>query len=184
MNYFFDTEFIEDGRTIDLLSIGIVSEDGREFYAEVDQRDVDYEHAGPWVKENVIKHLWNRQNDKSEFNGWSRDGGTGGVLRRTEIANEIIRFVGQNPVFWSYYADYDWVVLCQLYGRMIDLPKTWPMYCRDLKQLIDMYRINPPEQTGQEHHALFDARWVKQSFIYCAIAIEDFEPGPPLVPRL
>lgn len=32
--YFYDTEFIEDGKTIDLISIGVVCEDGREFYAE------------------------------------------------------------------------------------------------------------------------------------------------------
>ena len=31
--YFYDCEFIEDGRTIDLVSIGVVDEDGREFYA-------------------------------------------------------------------------------------------------------------------------------------------------------
>ena len=33
MRYFYDTEFIEDGSTIELVSIGIVAEDGREFYA-------------------------------------------------------------------------------------------------------------------------------------------------------
>lgn len=33
MRYFFDTEFYEDGKTIDLVSIGIVAEDGRELYA-------------------------------------------------------------------------------------------------------------------------------------------------------
>ena len=31
--YFYDCEFIEDGRTIELISIGVVAEDGREFYA-------------------------------------------------------------------------------------------------------------------------------------------------------
>ena len=39
--YFYDTEFIEDGTTIDLVSIGIVDEAGREFYAvstEFDER--------------------------------------------------------------------------------------------------------------------------------------------------
>jgi hypothetical protein len=30
MRYWLDTEFIEDGKTIDLISIGIVAEDGRE----------------------------------------------------------------------------------------------------------------------------------------------------------
>ena len=31
--YFYDTEFIEDGRIIDLVSIGVVDEHGREYYA-------------------------------------------------------------------------------------------------------------------------------------------------------
>ena len=31
--YFYDCEFIEDGRVIDLVSIGVVDEYGREFYA-------------------------------------------------------------------------------------------------------------------------------------------------------
>jgi len=31
--YFYDCEFIEDGRLIDLVSIGVVDEQGREFYA-------------------------------------------------------------------------------------------------------------------------------------------------------
>lgn len=33
MRYFYDTEFIEDGHTIDLISIGVVAEDGRSYYA-------------------------------------------------------------------------------------------------------------------------------------------------------
>ena len=39
MKFFLDTEFIEDGRTIDLLSIAIVCEDGREYYAEPAEAD-------------------------------------------------------------------------------------------------------------------------------------------------
>lgn len=97
MRYFLDTEFIEDGRTIDLLSIGIVCEDGREFYAEVDQRDVDHEKADEWVRTNVISHLWHKQANKSEFNKWTRDGGSGGLLRRSEIAREISMFC--SPVY-------------------------------------------------------------------------------------
>ncbi len=33
MRYFYDTEFIDDGRTIELISIGVTAEDGREYYA-------------------------------------------------------------------------------------------------------------------------------------------------------
>ena len=31
--YFYDCEFVEDGRVVDLVSIGVVDESGREFYA-------------------------------------------------------------------------------------------------------------------------------------------------------
>ncbi|MGH2666066.1 hypothetical protein [Flavobacterium sp.] len=41
------------------------------------------------------------------------------------------------PEFYAYYADYDWVVFCWLFGKMIDLPAGFPMYCRDLKQVLD-----------------------------------------------
>ena len=139
MKYFFDTEFIEDGKTIDLISIGIVSEDGRSYYAESFECDLD--KANDWVKENVLPHL------------------PGPQKSRATIASEIIAFVRIDPEFWGYYADYDWVVLCQLYGRMIDLPNGWPMYCRDLKQLLDDNGNPKMPKPIQEHNALSDAQW-------------------------
>lgn len=167
MKYFYDTEFIEDGRTIDLISIGIVAEDGREFYAE--SLDVDLGKANDWVRENVVSHLWSRQPDKKSANMWSRDGGKGGLLHRQEIRSELLSFCDierfGKPEFWGYYSAYDHVVLCQLFGRMIDLPQYWPMYTRDIKQLCDSLG-NPrlPDQGKGEHHALADARWNKQAY--------------------
>lgn len=55
MRIWFDTEFIEDGKTIDLLSIGMVREDGKVLYFE--PRECDRSKASPWVMENVIAHL-------------------------------------------------------------------------------------------------------------------------------
>ena len=55
MKYFFDTEFIEDGKTIDLISIGIVAEDGRELYLL--NYDCDHSMASDWVKANVLNYL-------------------------------------------------------------------------------------------------------------------------------
>ena len=169
MKYFLDTEFIEDGKTIDLISIGIVCEDGREFYAE--NSECDLSKASDWVKENVLPHLWSRQKDKSAGNAWTRDGGKGGFLNRAEIAREICLFCLRDdptptkPEFWGYYADYDWVVFCQLFGRMIDLPKDFPMYCNDMRQ-TRFEKGNPkmPKQSTTEHHALADARWNKEAW--------------------
>lgn len=148
MKFWFDTEFIEDGRTIDLLSIAIVSEDGRELYREF---DVDHRRASQWVRDNVITNMW----------------GDAFVLPRAEVAKEIRAFCGEKPELWAYYADYDWVALCQLFGTMMDLPKGWPMYCRDVKQLCDDLG-NPklPEQTSTEHHALADAHWTREAWTF------------------
>ena len=144
MRYFIDTEFMEAGHLfpVTLLSIGIVAEDGREFYAV--NSEADHTLANDWVKANVLPHL-GRENR----------------IRHVDIGHAILAFIGEDrPKFWGYYADYDWVVFCQLFGAMIDLPKGWPMYCRDLKQWCDDLD-NPklPPQDSTEHNALYDARW-------------------------
>lgn len=147
MRYFIDTEFIEDGRTIDLISIGIVAADGREYYAEA---PVDLSRANEWVFENVVPHLM------------------GVVTSRRTIASEIQRFVtGSRPEFWAYCGAYDWVVLNQLYGPMVDHPKSWPFYCNDIRQEALSRGIRHddfPEQDTDEHHALADARWNRDVF--------------------
>lgn len=165
MKYFLDTEFSEKPGTIDLISVALVSEDGREFYAEA--IEFDKNTANPWVKENVLPHLWTDQN-LAYAEAFIIDGGKGGTLFKKQIASGILEFIGNDkPEFWGYYADYDWVVFCWIFGAMIDLPRGWPMYCRDIKQLCDSLG-NPelPKSKNMEHHALFDARWNKEAFEY------------------
>ena len=55
VRFFYDCEFIEDGRTIDLVSIGVVDEDGREFYAV--STEFDPARAIDWVRRNVLDKL-------------------------------------------------------------------------------------------------------------------------------
>lgn len=149
MRYWFDTEFIDDGYTIDLISIGIVAEDGRELYLE--NSECDLYRASPWVRENVIPHL------------------TANALDRAAIATHARNFMDHErygkPEVWAYYAAYDWVVFCQLFGTMMDLPIGWPMFCRDVMQLCDELG-NPqlPKQTSTEHHALADALWTREAW--------------------
>lgn len=145
MRIWFDTEFIEDGKTIDLLSIGLVREDGAEYYAE--PAETDRSRAGDWVRANVLPHL------------------TGPVKPRAQIAAELIAFAGDRPELWAYYADYDWVALCQLYGTMLDLPKGWPMFCLDVKQVAHLKgidKITVPQV--REHSAIHDARWTREAW--------------------
>jgi hypothetical protein len=145
MRYFIDTEFIEDGKTIDLISIGISAEDGRTYYAECEECDLS--RASDWVQQNVIPYL------------------SGEKKPRAVIAEEIRTFLGEKPEIWGYYADYDWVALCQLYGTMMQLPEGWPMFAMDVKQWAVMLGSPKlPEQTSTEHNALSDALWTKEAW--------------------
>lgn len=172
MKYFFDTEFIETPGSIELISIGIVSEEGRTYYAE--STCFDERRASDWVKENVITKLrWygNEFSKKGYCNSGTQFTGTPQeiteVFGTLDLISQTVRsFIGKDkPEFWAYYADYDWVVFCWLFGSMIDLPEGWPMYCRDLKQWCDQLG-NPdlPKQDGNEHHALADAKWNKKAW--------------------
>lgn len=295
MKYFLDTEFIEGPQepkwlmlksrlghwiigkpkpTIDLISIGIVAEDGREFYAiskdfnlneawnryDLEQQSGDMRNIFPegrkiyWLRENVLKPIWreffkeheltndvysNKQanvfvenvdsgsldhlfcfrsmksllelygktNKKiaEEVRSFCSMGTAYSTMDKTiadimyfskldsevqkTIEDKNLKFVfNEVPEFYAYYADYDWVVFCWLFGKMMDLPEGFPMYCKDLKQDFDFYNENfkkrkelnavgnlhksinelkdfkdYPKQEN-EHSAIDDARWNKKLF--------------------
>lgn len=148
--YYLDCEFIEDGRTIQLVSIGVVSSDGRTLYREVDAAEVNWDRASDWVKRNVKPHL---------------TGNHAVVRSKRQIAEELAEFTSLpnvRPEFWSWCSAYDWVVICQLYGPMVAKPEGWPNYCCDLQQELDRLGIEDrqlPENAGEDHHALADAWW-------------------------
>lgn len=256
MKYFIDTEFLEgkqDKRflgikygktkpTIDLISIGIVAEDGREYYAiskDFNLKEAwnrfDWKEHKPthkedeskalyqkvyWIRENVLKPIWidlfklhGKYPKKSDAEyAWEEMKNREKYIylkllllkygkTNKQIAEEIKEFVQtgdrlnnyyENETikvdFYGYYADYDWVAFCWLFGNMIDLPKGFPMYCIDLVQELERCQDNLnklkssgiewktikdidnlkqypnyPKQTN-EHNALNDAKWNKELY--------------------
>jgi hypothetical protein len=157
----FDTEFIEDGRTIDLISIGMVREDGATYYAVNSEMPVRRIRKHQWLMDNVVPSLPQGQGDWRNHipRHWLFDRTDPAVKPRNLISNEIMDFVGESPEFWAWYADYDWVALCQLFGTMMHLPTGWPMYCRDFKQVCDERGLRV-EQGDSRHNALGDALWL------------------------
>lgn len=155
MRIFLDTEFIEDGKTIELVSIGLVAEDGRTLYME--NQEADLGRANNWVKANVLPNL------TSATHSWPK----------YKIKEWLLDFCGREPEFWGYFADYDWVVVCQLFGNMTDLPGHWPMFCMDVKQWAKQLGVSS-DQLHQvcdnkyeiEHHALSDAKWIANAWYY------------------
>lgn len=128
--------------TIELISIGMVRDDGEEYYAINDS--FSSRNCNDWVKKNVLTKL----PDRFIVGDWenSYDGYTAQTIiadnplykSLDQIRKDVTLFCEESPVLYAYFADYDWVVVCSnLFGRMIDLPATWPMYCLDLKQALD-----------------------------------------------
>lgn len=158
MRIFLDTEFVETPGSIRLLSLGMVAEDGREVYIETPfavEAMRFPERFDPWLQENVIPHLGLVPNAL--------------CLDDATVTKRVLDFVNVplygKPEFWGYYADYDWVAFCWIFGRMVDLPNGFPKFCRDVKQLaVDKGDPELPTHEDVEHHALEDARWTKRAY--------------------
>ncbi len=169
--YFYDTEFLEDGKTVELISIGIVADDGREYYAV--NRDAPWKRIKKheWLMANVVPSLPQPHGDWINHmpKKWPIDFHHPAVKDRGDIANEVADFLrADGPIepsdreLWAYYGAYDHVVLCQLWGPMIMLPEGLPMFSHDVMQLAAGRKL--PEQPDGVHNALADARHVKTMY--------------------
>jgi hypothetical protein len=172
--YFYDCEFVEDGHVIDLVSIGVVDEHGREYYAI--STEFDDKPALPWVRRNVLDLLPSPADP-----AWrSRE------RIRTELHEFLVaplrdRAAGQIEL-WAWYAAYDHVALAQLWGRMPELPREIPRFTKELRQMWDERGRPPlPEPAGQRHNALADAR--HNLARYRVLTATDAPLSPPRFPR-
>ena len=146
MRFFYDCEFIEDGITIELISIAVVDENGREFYAV--SSEFDPGNAGPWVRANVLPKL-----PPPADRSWRS---------RAQIREELLEFLTSEDgdiEMWAWYAAYDHVALAQLWGPMPALPRALPRFTRDLRQRWeDVGKPRLPGAPTDAHDALADAR--------------------------
>lgn len=172
MKIFYDTEFVDDGDRIHLISLGMVREDGKELYAvKADLVLLRLAYQNPWLRKNVIPYLPVKLiNNQLE---WDHDHEDIKKVFFTHghmgIREQVKTFISStpDPQLWAYYSAYDHVAYAQLFGRMIDLPAGFPMFTMDIKQ--EMVRLgNPrvPEQQNGAHNALEDARWNKETYEY------------------
>jgi hypothetical protein len=172
MRYFYDTEFLEDGRTIDLISIGIVADDGREFYAVNEAIGygelLDRIRGHDWLMDNVIPHLPMREQPRAPGFGDKRlftlDETSNLIMPPRMIRNAVRDFLlsSDGVELWADYGAYDHVALCQLFGSMIMLPQGLPMFTNEFQQAWRAAGCPPlPEQKGATHNALDDARHLR-----------------------
>ena len=146
MRFFYDCEFIEDGDTIELISIGVVDEQGREYYAV--STEFDPQRAGGWVRSHVLPKL--------------PPPGDSAWRSRAEIRDSLLEFLtapGEGVELWAWFAAYDHVALAQLWGAMPALPRALPRFTRELRQRWEDAGKPPlPPPPTNAHDALADAR--------------------------
>lgn len=164
-HHFYDTEFIDHGARLplDLISLGIVSETGAEYYAVSSEFDQDAALASDFHVAYVLPHL-----PSITVNGkWTLDLRSELVKSRAQIATEVWDFLTnyqtESPRLWAWYDAHDFLALTQLWGPLHALPDLLPMNGLDLKQEYDRQGMaEKPPTDASEHNALADARWNRE----------------------
>jgi hypothetical protein len=128
------------------VSIGVVAEDGREFYAV--STEFDPATAGPWVRTHVLDKLPSPADP-----AWRS---------RAAIRDDLLAFLtapGEPVELWAWLACYDHVVLAQLWGAMPALPAPIPRFSHELRQRWEeLGSPRLPAPPADAHSALADAR--------------------------
>lgn len=169
----YDLEFVEyrtgwlrKRYSIDLISIALVADDGRTYYAVNRDMPVRRIRRHKWLMENVVPHLPKGHGDQRIHmpKRWLFHYADHRVKHRKTIASEVAEFIraaGPDVQLWANYGAYDHVALAQLWGPMIDLPAGVPMFTNDIQQEARRLGIAwdaLPKQESSEHNALADAR--------------------------
>lgn len=159
IHIYYDTEFLERGPNypIELISIGMVREDGAELYLINDDAPWNLIHEHEWLEKNVVPHLENEQAL------WADQ-----KIMRREVYSFLMGWKtkhNQWPELFAWYSAYDHVCLAQIFGRMIDLPVGIPMFTHDVRSMADWYGVKSwPKQTEGNHNALEDARHLRKVY--------------------
>lgn len=188
---FLDTEFTALQKDADLISIGIVSEDGKCFYAEAD--DYDESKITPWVKKHVIDNLIfkkgeipkpytaSRTEDNPIPNNLYKGYDVAFVGNKKEIRDELCVWLSQFVVknkdtkleFWSDCLAYDWVLFNDIFGETFQTPNYVYYIPFDICTLFKIKGIDPDisreefiknSVEGIKHNSLYDAKVIKACY--------------------
>ena len=179
MKIFFDTEFTELSKNGQLISIGMISEDNKEFYAELN--DIESTKVSEWIKENVLDNTINYGtlipkeilDDETNYVVGSKED--------IKIALEEYLDQFEEVELISDVCHYDMVYLIDIFGTAFDLPKNVNPACHDINQDIANYEniteieafdrnredfifTYNTEVDGVKHNSLYDAKVIKEIY--------------------
>lgn len=184
---FFDTEFTGLHQNTTLISIGLISECGKTFYAELN--DYDKSQIDEWLQENVINNLRFKEPKQGEdeyyiasrfvenkvpndlYKSYSLE------LRdsKSVVAFQLMQWLEQfeKVEMWGDCLSYDWVLFNQLFGHSFNVPKNVYYIPFDICTLFKVKGIDPDisrdefsnmKENNQKHNAIWDAKVIKRCF--------------------
>jgi hypothetical protein len=167
---FFDTEFTGLHQNTTLISIGLVSECGKTFYAEFN--DYDFNQVDDWLKENVINNL--------KYNGIFQklDETKNSISYKSTTENikeKLTTWLEQfgEVEIWSDCLSYDWVLFNQIFGHAFNIPKNvyyipfdicTLFYAKGIDADINREEFSEMTEGSQKHNALWDAKVIRECY--------------------
>ena len=179
MKIFFDTEFTGLHKNTTLISIGLVDENNRTFYAEFS--DYDESQCDEWIRENVIKHLRLGAYEHYGFHNNNTEAFGNKKFIKEKLADWLSKYDEVELV--SDCCHYDMVLFIDIFGSAFDIPKQINPACHDINQdIATYYKISEREafdisredilssnnfivdEEIMKHNALFDAQVIKEIY--------------------
>jgi len=166
---FLDTEFTGLHQNTTLISIGLVSECGKTFYAEF--TDYDKNQIDNWLQNNVINNLFGhaRKIGDLELPLDSFSGDT--LFIKSHLEGWLSQF--EKIEIWSDCLSYDWVLFSQIWGHTFKIPENIYYIPFDICTLFKIKGIDPDisreefaglNEKPQKHNALWDAKVIKKCY--------------------
>lgn len=190
MELFFDTEFTGLYQNTTLISLGIISLDGRYFYAEFN--DYDESQVNDWIQENVINNLLFNDTDmycteeqaflppydnlcSSELHESYHTmlkGDKDSIVR--DLKYWLQQFpTGEDIIIWSDCLSYDWVLFNELFGGAQNIPPNINYIPLDICTAFKIKGIDPDisreefigyKIDGNKHNSLYDAKVIRECY--------------------
>lgn len=175
MKVFFDTEFTGLHQNTTLISIGLIAENGKTFYAELNDYSKEQANGDTWIMENVIDSLLMNDkdvavecHDHSEHMQYKGDR----KLVSRKLEKWLNGLVGKEKIeIWSDCLSYDWVLFNQLFGHAFNIPSSVYYIPFDICTLFKIKGVDPDINReefsgidGDKHNALHDAKVIKACY--------------------
>ena len=176
MNLYYDAEFTGLRQHTSLISLALVSDDGRAFYAEFS--DYNRDQLDDWLRDNVLAHCRWLTRDNARPGCHEEEGLTLCFGDSEQIRTALSQWLTQweRVEIWADCPSWDWVLFCELFGGAFNIPDNIYYLPFDLVTLFKARGLSPDTERqqftglqpsgaeGQRHNALFDARLLRAAY--------------------